>query len=73
MKESGLPDARFPGDDASRAAAAYRRDECVQQLADRLAPNKKLISDICDKFSESSLSHPAITPPDRGGPPSMFR
>ena len=62
MQESRLPNAGFPGNNASCAPAAYLRDECVQQLADRLAPNKKLISDICDKLSGCSLSHPAITP-----------
>ena len=66
MQQRGLPDASLSGDNASCGSAAHRRDEGVQQLARRLTPDEKVISDIAGKVSKRNLSHPAITPQHRG-------
>jgi hypothetical protein len=66
VQQRGLSDASLSGDNASCSSAAHRRDEGVQQLTCRLAPHKKVFSDITGKMSKRNLSHSAIAPQQLG-------
>jgi hypothetical protein len=66
VQQRGFSDPGLSGDDASCSSAAHGRDEGIQQLACRLTPDEKVISDIAGKVSKRNLSHPAITPQHRG-------
>jgi hypothetical protein len=74
VQQRGLPDASLSGDNASCGSAAHRRDEGIQQLACRLTPDEKVISDVAGKVSKRNLGHaPAITPNIVVTSFSMFR